>query len=547
MKRKRKWLLPVLSLAMGCMPCATAGAQRVLSLDSCRAMALRGNKQLAVARLKQDVATNLRKSARTKYLPHVSALGTYEYNSREVSLLSGSQQQALSSLGTTVATGLQGSMSGLAQGFNADMAASMTQVGGLLTTMGFSPAAVQQLLGTVQQGMTGMENNLQGKMQTGLNNLAQGLNDEGQKIVDAFRTDTRNIWAGSVTAIQPVFLGGSIVALNRLAKLNEELMANQAEARQQLTLYNTDQAYWQVVSLRHKQRLAESYLKVVQKLDSDVQKMIAEGVATRSEGLSVSVKVSAAEMTLQKVEDGLTLSRMLLCQMIGLPSDENIVLEDELLSDDTEPGKGSSSAVDGLVADSYAPLLGSEAGVEARPELRALANGVEMSRQVTNILRAGNLPQVALMGGYAVSNPNLLNGFEKKFGGFWNVGLLVRVPLWNWGDVSYKVRASKGATAIASLELEEVREKIGLQVSQSEFRVTEAGKRLAMAEKSIRRAEENLRTANIGFSEGVITPTVVMEAQTAWLQARSEQIDARIDVMLSLVDLKKAKGELRLE
>jgi outer membrane protein TolC len=510
-------------------------------------MALRGNKQLAVARLKQDVATNLRKSARTKYLPHVSALGTYEYNSREVSLLSGSQQQALSSLGTTVATGLQGSMSGLAQGFNADMAASMTQVGGLLTTMGFSPAAVQQLLGTVQQGMTGMENNLQGKMQTGLNNLAQGLNDEGQKIVDAFRTDTRNIWAGSVTAIQPVFLGGSIVALNRLAKLNEELMANQAEARQQLTLYNTDQAYWQVVSLRHKQRLAESYLKVVQKLDSDVQKMIAEGVATRSEGLSVSVKVSAAEMTLQKVEDGLTLSRMLLCQMIGLPSDENIVLEDELLSDDTEPGKGSSSAVDGLVADSYAPLLGSEAGVEARPELRALANGVEMSRQVTNILRAGNLPQVALMGGYAVSNPNLLNGFEKKFGGFWNVGLLVRVPLWNWGDVSYKVRASKGATAIASLELEEVREKIGLQVSQSEFRVTEAGKRLAMAEKSIRRAEENLRTANIGFSEGVITPTVVMEAQTAWLQARSEQIDARIDVMLSLVDLKKAKGELRLE
>jgi len=547
MKRKRKWWLPVLSLAMGCMPCATAGAQRVLSLDSCRAMALRGNKQLAVARLKQDVATNLRKSARTKYLPHVSALGTYEYNSREVSLLSGSQQQALSSLGTTVATGLQGSMSGLAQGFNADMAASMTQVGGLLTTMGFSPAAVQQLLGTVQQGMTGMENNLQGKMQTGLNNLAQGLNDEGQKIVDAFRTDTRNIWAGSVTAIQPVFLGGSIVALNRLAKLNEELMANQAEARQQLTLYNTDQAYWQVVSLRHKQRLAESYLKVVQKLDSDVQKMIAEGVATRSEGLSVSVKVSAAEMTLQKVEDGLTLSRMLLCQMIGLPSDENIVLEDELLSDDTEPGKGSSSAVDGLVADSYAPLLGSEAGVEARPELRALANGVEMSRQVTNILRAGNLPQVALMGGYAVSNPNLLNGFEKKFGGFWNVGLLVRVPLWNWGDVSYKVRASKGATAIASLELEEVREKIGLQVSQSEFRVTEAGKRLAMAEKSIRRAEENLRTANIGFSEGVITPTVVMEAQTAWLQARSEQIDARIDVMLSLVDLKKAKGELRLE
>lgn len=550
MMRKRKWLLSALSLVMGCLPCGTAGAQRVLSLDSCRAMALRGNKQLAVARLKQDVAANVRKSARTKYLPHVSALGTYEHTSREVSLLSGSQQQALGNLGTTVATGLQGGIAGLTQNFNADMATSLTQVGGLLTNMGFSPAAVQQLLGTVQQGVTGAETTLQGKMQNGLSNLAQGLNDEGQKIVDAFRTDTRNIWAGSITVLQPVFLGGSIVAMNRLAKLNEQLMANQADARQQLTIYNTDQAYWQVVSLRYKQRLAESYLKVLQKLDSDVQKMIAEGVATRSEGLSVSVKVSEAEMALQKVDDGLVLSRMLLCQMIGLPTDEPVVLEDERFGDDASTGERGADLLDKRIAEVVATSLADEPESDetaSRPELRALENGVDMSRQVTNILRAGNLPQVALMGGYAVSNPNLLNGFEKKFGGFWNVGLLVRVPIWNWGDVSYKVRASKSATAIASLELEDVREKIGLQVSQSKFRVTEAAKRLAMAQKSIERAEENLRTANLGFSEGVITPTVVMEAQTAWLQAKAQQIDAQIDVMLSEVDLQKARGRLKIE
>ena len=39
--------------AFGFMP---AGAQRVLSLDSCRQMALRNNKQLGVSKLKQDVA-----------------------------------------------------------------------------------------------------------------------------------------------------------------------------------------------------------------------------------------------------------------------------------------------------------------------------------------------------------------------------------------------------------------------------------------------------------------------------------------------------------
>ena len=176
-----------------------------------------------------------------------------------------------------------------------------------------------------------------------------------------------------------------------------------------------------------------------------------------------------------------------------------------------------------------------------------LQNTVDMSRQLTNILKAGNLPQVALMGGYAVSNPNLFNGFEKKFAGFWNVGVLVRVPVWNWGDVMYKVRASKGATAIATLELDEAREKIELQVNQSAFHVNEANKKLELAKSSTRKADENLRTANLGFREGVISSTTVMEAQTAWLQAQSQKIDAEIDVKLSQVNLQKALGTLDIK
>ena len=113
--------------------------------------------------------------------------------------------------------------------------------------------------------------------------------------------------------------------------------------------------------------------------------------------------------------------------------------------------------------------------------------------------------------------------------------------------MAYKVRASKNATAIANLELDEARELIELQVNQSAFKVDEASKRLAMAQSNIERAEENLRVANVGFKEGVITPTTVMEAQTAWLQAQSQKIDAEIEVRLSQVDLQKALGTLDTE
>ena len=469
----------------------TVDAQRLLNLDSCRALALRNNKQMSISRVKKEVAANVRKAARTKYLPHISALGGYEFTSKEISILNNDQKEALSSLGTNLKDGIVSSVGPYAQ---------------------ILPPALQQQLGTDLTRMAGF------------------LDMGGQSIVNAFRTDTRNMFAGAILLTQPVFMGGAIVAMNKMADTGELLAANSEEAKRQSTLFNIDQAYWQVVSLRHKQKLAQSYLDLVKKLDGDVQKMIKEGVATRSEGLSVSVKVNEAEMAVIKVNDGLVLAKMLLCQLCGLPVSEQVVLTDEETAD--------------LGAVEVAPQLNVEQAFENRPELKMLQNVVDMGKQTTNLLKAGNLPQVMLTGGYMVSNPNLFNGFEKKFAGVWNVGVLVRVPIWNWGDVAYKVRASKGATTIATLQRDEARELIELQVNQSAFKVNEANKKLELAKASTERADENLRTANLGFSEGVISSTTVMEAQTAWLQAQSQKIDAEIDVKLSQVNLQKAMGTL---
>ena len=497
-----KWIGFVL-LAGAVMP---VSAQRLLTLDSCRAMALRNNKQMSISKVKQDVAMNVRKTARTKYLPHVSALGTYQYTSRQVELLSDDQKSTLSNLGTSTMTNFQEGVSQMTA------ALPMENISSVLGLMGIDLNMLKMASGQSLQG------------------IAANLNAMGDRLVDALDTDTRNLFAGTVMMVQPVFMGGAIVAMNKMADINEDLQRNSADAVRQSTIYSTDKAYWLVVSLKHKQKLAEGYLDLLKKLHSDVHKMIDEGVATRSDGLSVDVKLNEAEMTLLKVNDGLVLSKMLLCQTIGLPVNEDITLVDE--------------NAENIAVVEIAPQLNVETAIENRPELKMLESGVQLTKQVTNILKAGNLPMVALLGGYSVTNPNVLNGFQRKFGGFWNVGVLVRVPIWNWGDVMYKVRASKGATSIASLELLEAREKIELQVNQNTFRVNEANKKLTMAQANIARVDENLRTATIGFQEGVITPATVMEAQTAWLQAQSQKIDAEIDVKLSQVDLQKSLGTL---
>ena len=333
-----KWFLPFYLFTF--LP-FTATSQRLLTLDSCRAMALRNNKEVRISKVKQDVAANVRKSARTKYLPHISAVGTYQFTSREVSILNDGQKSALGNLGTTFAGGVQQQLGELSSQL------PMEQVGQMLAVMGIPLEGIQQL------------------MNKNITDMAGSLNQVGQEIVDAFHTDTRHLWAGSVVAVQPIFLGGAIIAMNKMADITEDMAENSAEAKRQATLYNIDQAYWQVVSLTHKKKLAEGYLDLVRKLDGDVGKMIEEGVATRSEGLSVSVKVNEAEMTVTKVNDGLVLSKMLLCQLCGLPVNEQITLADE--------------QAENIAVVELSPQLNVEQAVENRPELKMLQNTVDLT------------------------------------------------------------------------------------------------------------------------------------------------------------------------
>lgn len=470
-------------------------AQNMLTLDSCRAMALKNNKELRISAEKINVAHYEKKAAFTNYLPKIAAMGTYMRTQKEISLLSNDQKGALSNIGTVA----QGSLQETFQ----QLAASSPELGALL-----------QPLAPLIPG------------------IGSKLNGIGQGLVDALHTDTRNMYAGAVTLTQPIFMGGKIVAYNKITQYAEQLAKSQHATGMQDIILSTDQAYWQVISLINKKKLAESYLKLVQQLDGDVDKMITEGVATKADGLSVKVKVNEAEMKLTQVEDGLSLSKMVLCQLCGIPLDEEIRLADEnvenlLVADEIQ------------VADNVATALAN------REELRSLDLATKIYAQKVNVTRADFLPTVSLTANYMVTNPSLVNGFENKFRGMWAVGALVKIPIWNWGEGMYKVKAAKAEANIARYQLSDVKEKVELQVNQATFKVNEAGKKLAMATKNMEKAEENLRYAKLGFSEGVIPTSNVLEAQTAWLSAQSDKIDAQIDVKLTQVYLRKSMGTLK--
>ena len=345
--------------------------------------------------------------------------------------------------------------------------------------------------------------------------------------------DVQNIWVGGVSLVQPVFMGGKIVSYNQITKYARELAESMNDLQLQEVIYKTDETYWQVISLVNKKKLADSYVGLLRKMDSDVTAMITEGVATQADGLSVKVKLNEAEMAQTKVDNGLALSRMLLAQICGLPLDEPLALADENIENFPVHSNDAVANVNEAFAN--------------RDELKSLELATKIYQKKERIVLADMLPNVALSANYLVTNPNAFNGFKNEFAGMFNVGVMVKVPLSGWWEGSYKRNAARAETRIQMLQLMEAREKVELQVNQSVYKVNEANKKLTASSRNMENAEENLRHANLGFEEGVISALNLMEAQTAWVSARSSLIDAQIEVKLTEVYLSKAMGNLSVD
>ena len=455
---KRTILLLTFVVTVSCMH-----AQRMLTLEECRNLAIQNNKELQISGEKIKMADNEKKAAFTKYFPQLSANGAYMWNQKDINLL---DMGALSS-------SLSSSLGGLAQ------------------------------LPMIQHLMSGVN--------------------------DMQHLDVQNIWVGNVSLVQPVFMGGKIVNYNQITKFAKQLAESMNNLQLQDLIYKTDETYWQVISLVNK-KLADAYVDLLRKMDSDVTAMIYEGVATEADGLSVKVKLNEAEMAQTKVENGLALTRMLLAQICGLSLEEDLSLADEKL--DNFPVETTQASADL-----------NEAFMN-RNELRSLDLATKIYKRKERIALAEMLPNVALAANYFVTNPNVFNGFKNDFAGMFNVGVMVKVPLSGWWEGTYRRNSAKAETRIKTLEWQDAREKIELQVNQSVYKVNEAGKKLIASSRNMENAEENLRRANFGFEEGVIPALNLMEAQTAWVSARSSLIDAQIEVKLTEVYLSKALGKL---
>ncbi len=465
-----------------CAISMTASAQ-VVTLDSCRNMALRNNKEIQQTALAIEKAGYQRKEAAAAYLPQFDLTAGYIYNSRKVSLVK--EDQMLPTKSFNLQTGT----------YDYNLVIDPRTGAPLQLENGqYVPSTIALL---PKSGLT---------------------------------YNIHNLMGGALTVTQPIYMGGKITAMNQITDLAQQLAREMRESKIEDVIYSVDAAYWQVVSLCAKQKLARSYVNLVETLDNDVKAMVNEGVATRANQLAVDVKLNEANVDLTKVDNGVTLSRMLLAQLCGLPVNTMMTLADE----------GRDELNLNLAPSNY----NLDEVYDKRHDVRSLELATKIYDQQVKVARSEMMPKLAAVAALHATNPNSYDGFENRFGAAFSVGATLRVPLWHWGGLSNKVKAAKVEADVKRLELDDVKEKIALQISQAAFSYQEAFKTYEATKANLVQADENLRIAGIAFKEGMGTIDDVLAAQTAWLKANSEKIDAEINVQLTQEHLNKVMGVL---
>lgn len=460
----------------------TVFGQGPMSLEDCRRLAIENNKKLKMADEQIKTAQAKRQEAFTKYLPGIDAMGTYMRNQKEINLLSEDAHLPVGTIG-------------------ADGKWTLRQ----------------------DQLMIGAD----GKPV--MNNGQYVPKDYALLPKEAMTVDDRNTAVLQVGLTQPIYMGGKIRAYNQLAGLSEKLAESGREQELQNVILETDEAYWQIVSLANRQKLAEKFVETLKKFEHDIEIMYETGMSAKADMLSVKVKLNQAEMTLMRVDDGLSLSRMALNQICGLPVDSIYTLKEELLN---------------TLPVSEAEAVSLEQIYNNRPEISSLTLVTDIYRKKERIVRSEYLPTIAFMANYFAMTPSFFDGISTKLDGMWSVGIGVKAPVFHWGASRKSVRSAKAETNLMHYKLQEAKEKIELQVNQAQFKVKEAVRKMEVAKANQGKADENLKYADLGFQEGTIPVSNVLEAQTAWLSAHSDVIDTQIEMKLCEVYLQKAYGIL---
>lgn len=312
---------------------------------------------------------------------------------------------------------------------------------------------------------------------------------------------------GSVSLTQPIFAGGKIHYGNKLAKLGVEVSEQQVRLSENEVLLRTENSYWELVSLYEKMNTLDILDNQVSTLLKDVEVSYEAGLITNNDVLQVKLKQNELRSNRLNLENGISLAKMALCQLIGIDiqTADSLNIERPIMDESDSP---------------MTYYVNHREALSARVESRLLDQNIDATKLQTKMKRADCMPTVAV--GAAYMQDNLMD----KWNGNGVVFVSVSVPISGWWGGSHAIKKQKVQEQIAYNNKIDGQEQLLLQMQSVKNELDNSYKQILIAKESIEQSTENLRLNNDYYHAGIVNLTDVLDAQTLLQQSRDKYVEA---------------------
>lgn len=329
----------------------------------------------------------------------------------------------------------------------------------------------------------------------------------------------KNGTIASITAVQPVFAGGQIINGNKLAAIGEEASSLQLDMAKNEVIKTAEQYFWQIVTLQEKMKTINRVDSLLASIHRDVDIAVKAGVALRNDLLQVQLRQNEVESQKLKLNNGITLVKMLLAQYCGIR--------------DTAFSLAYNT-------DIPSPIALKQDHQQALPhttEYQLLTKQVEVAQLQHKMEIGKNLPTVGIGLGY---NYHTLMDKDHNFG---MVFATVNVPISDWWGGSHAIKRKKIEQQKAIEQLNDNAELLTIRMQMAWNDVEEAYQQLGITQRSIEQAEENLRINRNTYQAGTSTMSNLLEAQLLYQQALDGRTEQFADYQNKLLEYKQAIGQ----
>ena len=329
---------------------------------------------------------------------------------------------------------------------------------------------------------------------------------------------------GSVSAIQPVFMGAQIINGNKLAKVGVEASELKMEVSADQVEQTTEEYYWKVVSLKEKLKTLASVHDMLEQLEKDVSNMVRVGAVNRNDLLQVQLRKGEVETATLEVENGLATVYQLLAQHVGKAGEAIDVTVPEDFAFGQVPDLPITLRQD------------HQSALAATPQYRLLQKNVEGQRLQHAIAVGQNLPSVGVGASYS---------YNDWFGKNTNAMIFatVHVPISGWWGGSHNIKKKSLALDDAKEQLEDNGQKLIIRMNNAWAAVETSHKKLFIAHNAIEQAEENLRLNRDYYRVGTTKMSDLLLAQQQYQQARDRYTDAFADFQTKQLEYSQATGQ----